>query len=89
MQRLHVNDLTGFIGSSGDFKKLALPAIATKSEQSQSAIPRRIYVKKARHCIQNEKILKRLKPFEIKSGRKPLQHSISKTLSAPMARCSN
>jgi predicted phage terminase large subunit-like protein len=28
MQRLHVNDLTGFAQESGDFKKLSLPAIA-------------------------------------------------------------
>jgi predicted phage terminase large subunit-like protein len=32
MQRLHVNDLTGFIGSFGEYRKLALPAIATKTE---------------------------------------------------------
>lgn len=32
MQRLHVNDLTGFVESSGGFKKLALPAISSTDE---------------------------------------------------------
>ncbi len=32
MQRLHVNDLTGFVEGSGAFKKLSLPAIAPKDE---------------------------------------------------------
>jgi predicted phage terminase large subunit-like protein len=32
MQRLHVNDLTGFVEASGGFHKLALPAIATRDE---------------------------------------------------------
>jgi predicted phage terminase large subunit-like protein len=32
MQRLHVNDLTGFVEASGGFHKLALPAIAPKDE---------------------------------------------------------
>lgn len=32
MQRLHVNDLTGFVEGSGGFKKLSLPAIAPKDE---------------------------------------------------------
>jgi len=35
MQRLHVNDLTGYIESSGGFKKLSLPAIALKEETIQ------------------------------------------------------
>ena len=32
MQRLHVNDLTGFIEDKGDFHKLSLSAIATRDE---------------------------------------------------------
>ena len=32
MQRLHVNDLTGFVEASGGFHKLSLPAIALKDE---------------------------------------------------------
>jgi predicted phage terminase large subunit-like protein len=32
MQRLHVNDLTGFVEPSGGFHKLALPAIALRDE---------------------------------------------------------
>lgn len=32
MQRLHVNDLTGFVESSGGFQKLSLPAIAPRDE---------------------------------------------------------
>jgi hypothetical protein len=32
MQRLHVNDLTGFVESSGGFHKLSLPAIAIMNE---------------------------------------------------------
>lgn len=32
MQRLHVNDLTGFIEAGGGFHKLALPAIAEREE---------------------------------------------------------
>lgn len=32
MQRLHVNDLTGFIEDGGEFYKLSFPAIATKNE---------------------------------------------------------
>ena len=32
MQRLHVNDLTGFVEASGGFHKLSLPAIATIEE---------------------------------------------------------
>lgn len=32
MQRLHVNDLTGFIEASGDFHKLSFPAIAVRDE---------------------------------------------------------
>lgn len=32
MQRLHVNDLTGFIGESGGFRKVALSAIAEQDE---------------------------------------------------------
>ena len=32
MQRLHVNDLTGFVEASGGFHKLCLPAIATSDE---------------------------------------------------------
>jgi predicted phage terminase large subunit-like protein len=32
MQRLHVNDLTGFAEASGGFHKLAFPAIGTKDE---------------------------------------------------------
>jgi len=32
MQRLHINDLTGFAESSGGFEKLSLPAIATQDE---------------------------------------------------------
>lgn len=32
MQRLHVNDPTGFLEAGGGFKKLSLPAIATKKE---------------------------------------------------------
>jgi len=35
MQRLHVNDLTGFAQESGGFEKLSLPAIAT----SDTSIP--------------------------------------------------
>jgi len=33
MQRLHVNDLTGFIESRNNYHKLSLPAIATKHEE--------------------------------------------------------
>ena len=33
MQRLHVNDLTGFVEASGGFYKLSLPAIATREEK--------------------------------------------------------
>lgn len=33
MQRLHVNDLTGFIEAGGGFHKLSLPAIATRDEE--------------------------------------------------------
>lgn len=33
MQRLHVNDLTGFVEAGGGFHKLSLPAIATKDER--------------------------------------------------------
>lgn len=33
MQRLHVNDLTGFIEASSNYHKLSLPAIATKYEE--------------------------------------------------------
>jgi predicted phage terminase large subunit-like protein len=32
MQRLHVNDLTGFVEASGGFHKLSLPAIALRDE---------------------------------------------------------
>jgi predicted phage terminase large subunit-like protein len=32
MQRLHVNDLTGFVEDKGDFHKLSLPAIAIREE---------------------------------------------------------
>lgn len=32
MQRLHVNDLTGFAEAGGGFRKLAFPAIATRDE---------------------------------------------------------
>lgn len=32
MQRLHVNDLTGFVEPSGDFYKLSFPAIAVRDE---------------------------------------------------------
>ena len=32
MQRLHVNDLTGFVEAGGGFHKLSLPAIAMKNE---------------------------------------------------------
>jgi predicted phage terminase large subunit-like protein len=32
MQRLHVNDLTGFIGERGGFRKIAFPAIAEHDE---------------------------------------------------------
>ena len=32
MQRVHVNDLTGFIEGKGDFHKLSLPAIASRQE---------------------------------------------------------
>ena len=35
MQRLHVNDLTGFIEDKGGFHKLSLPAIATVEEMIQ------------------------------------------------------
>lgn len=33
MQRLHVNDLTGFVEGSGDFHKLSFPAIAHRDEE--------------------------------------------------------
>jgi len=33
MQRLHVNDLSGFIEAGGGFHKLSLPAIATQNEE--------------------------------------------------------
>jgi len=33
MQRLHVNDLTGFVESGGGFHKLSLPAIAIRDER--------------------------------------------------------
>lgn len=36
MQRLHINDLTGFLEESGEFKKLSLPAIASKTERIQT-----------------------------------------------------
>lgn len=32
MQRLHVNDLTGYVENEGDWHKLSFPAIATKRE---------------------------------------------------------
>ena len=32
MQRLHVNDLTGFVEATGGFHKLSLPAIALQDE---------------------------------------------------------
>ena len=35
MQRLHVNDLTGFIGENGGFRKIAFPAIAETDEVIQ------------------------------------------------------
>lgn len=35
MQRLHVNDLTGFVEASGGFTKLSFPAIAIKDESIQ------------------------------------------------------
>ncbi|NWF35891.1 hypothetical protein [Mariprofundus sp. KV] len=35
MQRLHVNDLTGFVEASNNYKKLSLPAIAIKYEEIQ------------------------------------------------------
>ncbi len=33
MQRLHVNDLTGFVQSNGNYHKLSLPAISTRHEE--------------------------------------------------------
>ena len=33
MQRLHVNDLTGFVETSNNYHKLSLPSIATKCEE--------------------------------------------------------
>ncbi len=33
MQRLHVNDLVGFVEETGDFRKLSLPAIAERDER--------------------------------------------------------
>jgi len=39
MQRLHVNDLTGFAGAGGGFHKLALPAIASRDEHIATGAP--------------------------------------------------
>ena len=46
MQRLHVNDLTGFVEASGGFHKLSLPAIAT-IEENISTGDNQWYLRKA------------------------------------------
>lgn len=51
MQRLHVNDLTGFVEASGDFHKLSFPAIATHDEVIELRHGR-TYLRKAGEALQ-------------------------------------
>ncbi len=54
MQRLHVNDLTGFVENSGGFRKLALPAIASVDEFVQIG-PEETYFREAGTALHEER----------------------------------
>lgn len=54
MQRLHVNDLTGFIENSGDFHKLSFPAIAKQDEVIELRNGR-IYQRRAGEALQPQR----------------------------------
>ena len=54
MQRLHLNDLTGFVEAGGGFKKLALPAIARQREVI-SLRGGRTHVRQAGEALQPER----------------------------------
>lgn len=54
MQRLHVNDLTGFVENSGGFQKLALPAIAIVDEFVQIG-PEETYFREAGTALHEER----------------------------------
>lgn len=54
MQRLHVNDLTGFVENSGGFTKLALPAIALTDEEIFIG-PEETYVRQVGTALQEER----------------------------------
>lgn len=54
MQRLHVNDLTGFVENSGGFTKLALSAIAL-TDQQISVGPDELYLREAGTALHEER----------------------------------
>lgn len=54
MQRLHVNDLTGFAENSGGFQKLALPAIALADQEIPTG-PEETYSRQVGTALQEER----------------------------------
>lgn len=54
MQRLHVNDLVGFVEETGDFRKLSLPAIAERDERIELR-DGAIYLRRAGEALQPDR----------------------------------
>jgi predicted phage terminase large subunit-like protein len=54
MQRLHVNDLVGFVEETSDFRKLSLPAIAERDERIE-LLNGETYLRRAGEALQPER----------------------------------
>ncbi|MEO6709510.1 MAG: phage terminase large subunit [Planctomycetota bacterium] len=54
MQRLHSNDLTGYVEGSGEYHKLSFPAIAEKDEEIEVG-PRQTYLRRAGEALQPQR----------------------------------
>ncbi|GJL85316.1 MAG: hypothetical protein DHS20C02_10910 [Micavibrio sp.] len=54
MQRLHINDLTGFVEAGGGFHKISFPAIATKDERIPIS-DTEVYVRREGEALHEER----------------------------------
>ncbi len=55
MQRLHVNDLTGYVQTEGNFNKLSLPAIAIKDNEKIPVGPNDYYLRQAGEALHEDR----------------------------------
>ena len=90
MQRVHQDDLAGYLEEQGGFEILNLPAIATdgpKATTSAAGAP--ICVNRARSCTRRMNLPRCCSNSNAKWGRSPFRRSTSRARFRPAARSSS